>query len=169
MLALLVHCHANGISSSRRIERATYRAAHPGRQARPRRPPSERQGNLTGPDSAQMRRSDAHGHPQGLRCLGRGLRRGRPVILATSLVATSAGAPGLAAAILGLQATLGLPRTVLADTGYASGKALARLQALGIEPLVAIGRTRTQRPHGPHGFRPQRHPGRHAGLPSHGA
>ncbi len=43
------------------------------------------------------------------------------------------------------------PRTVLADTGYASGPAVAALRARGIEPLVAIGRTQ---PHRPYDFRP---------------
>jgi hypothetical protein len=40
---------------------------------------------------------------------------------------------------------------VLADTGYASGPAVEALQAQGIEPLVAIGRTQ---PHRPYDFRP---------------
>lgn len=47
--------------------------------------------------------------------------------------------------------TIGLPQTVLADTGFASGPAVAELQAHGIEPLVAIGRTQ---PHRPYDFRP---------------
>src|SRR6185437_7108317 len=53
--------------------------------------------------------------------------------------------------ILGMQSTVGLPERVLADTGYASGPAIAALQAEGIEPLVAIGRTQ---PHRPYDFRP---------------
>ena len=44
-----------------------------------------------------------------------------------------------------------LPAVVLADTGYASRPAVAALQARGIEPLVAIGRTQPQRPYD---FRP---------------
>jgi len=47
--------------------------------------------------------------------------------------------------------TIGLPSAVLADTGFASGPAVAALQARGIEPLVAIGRTQ---PHRPYDFRP---------------
>jgi hypothetical protein len=46
---------------------------------------------------------------------------------------------------------IGLPKIVLADTGFASGQAVATLQARGIEPLVAIGRTQ---PHRPYDFRP---------------
>ncbi len=52
--------------------------------------------------------------------------------------------------ILGMGATIGLPKTVLADAGFASGPAVADLQAQGVEPLVAIGRTQ---PHRPYDFR----------------
>lgn len=50
-----------------------------------------------------------------------------------------------------MQSTIGLPKRVLADTGYASGPAVAALQAHGIEPIVAIGRTQ---PHRSYDFRP---------------
>ena len=45
-----------------------------------------------------------------------------------------------------MQDTIGLPTTVLTDTGYASADAVAALQAT-IEPLVASGRTQPQRPY----------------------
>jgi hypothetical protein len=50
---------------------------------------------------------------------------------------------------------IGLPRTVLADTGFASAEAVAALEAKKIEPLVAIGRTQ---PHRPYDFRPPPEP-----------
>jgi len=50
-----------------------------------------------------------------------------------------------------MKQTIGLPKTVLADTGFASGPAVAAPQAEEIEPLVAIGRTQ---PHRPYDFRP---------------
>jgi hypothetical protein len=50
-----------------------------------------------------------------------------------------------------MENTLGLPRTVLADAGFASGKAVAALETRNIEPLVAIARTQ---PHRPYDFRP---------------
>jgi hypothetical protein len=53
--------------------------------------------------------------------------------------------------VLSMENTIGLPSRVLADTGYASGPAVADLQARHIEPLVAIGRTQPQRPYD---FRP---------------
>jgi hypothetical protein len=50
-----------------------------------------------------------------------------------------------------MRETVGLPRVMLADAGYASGRAVAELEACGIEPLVTI--TRTQ-PHRLYDFRP---------------
>jgi hypothetical protein len=76
---------------------------------------------------------------------------GSQLILATGIVATPADAPGFASTILGMQGSIGLPSTVLADTGFASGPAVAALEAQAIEPLVAIGRTQ---PHRPYDFRP---------------
>jgi len=114
-------------------------------------PPPERQTNLTDPDSALMRRSDAHEYRQAYNAQAVVCADGSQLVLATKLVATSADAPSFAATVLGMQDTIGLPKTVLADTGYASGPAVAALQACGIEPLVAIGRTQPQRPYD---FRP---------------
>lgn len=79
---------------------------------------------------------------------------GSKLILATG-VATPADAPSFAATILGMEGGIGLPRTVLTDTGFASGKAVAALEARGIEPLAAIGRTQ---PHRPYDFRPPPQP-----------
>lgn len=114
-------------------------------------PPPERQSNLTDPDSALMRRSDAHEYRQAYNAQAVVCADGAQLILATNLVATTADAPSFAATILGMQATVGLPERVLADTGYASGPAVQALQAQGVEPLVAIGRTQ---PHRLYDFRP---------------
>jgi transposase len=114
-------------------------------------PPPERQSNLTDPDSALMRRSDAHEYRQACNAQAVVCADGAQLILATNLVATSADAPSLAATILAMQGTIGLPQRVLADTGYASGPAIQALQARDVEPLVAIGRTQ---PHRPYDFRP---------------
>ena len=98
-----------------------------------------------------MRRSDAHEYRQAYNAQAVVCADGAQLILATNLVATTADAPSFAATILGMEATIGLPKTILADTGFASGPAVADLQARGIEPLVAIGRTQPQRPYD---FRP---------------
>ena len=52
---------------------------------------------------------------------------GSQLILAANLVACASDAPGFAATILAMEATIGLPAVVLADTGYASGPAVAAL------------------------------------------
>ena len=114
-------------------------------------PPPERQSNLADPDSALMRRSDAHEYRQAYNAQAVVCADGAQLVLATNLVATSADAPSFAQTILGMQSTVGLPERVLADTGYASGPAVELLQAQGIEPLVTIGRTQ---PHRPYDFRP---------------
>ena len=136
-------------------KRAAYEAKK-GRRGRPPKPPSddpppERQSNLTDPDSALMRRSDAHEYRQAYNAQAVVCAEGSQLILTTDVVATSADAPSFAKTILGMQQGIGLPQTVLADTGFASGEAVATLEAQGIEPLVAIGRTQ---PHRPYDFRP---------------
>jgi len=109
-------------------------------------PPSERQSNLTDLDSALKRRSDAHEYRQACNAQAVVCAEGPQLVLATNLVATSADAPSFAATVLGVRDTVGLPQTVLADTGYASGPTVKALKANKIEPLVTIGRTQPHRP-----------------------
>jgi transposase len=140
-------------------KRAAYEAKT-GRRGRPPKPPeddppSTRQTNLTDPDSALMRRSDAHEYRQAYNAQAVVCAEGSQLILATGVVATPADAPSFAATILGMEQGIGLPSTVLADTGFASGEAVATLEAQGVEPLVAIGRTQ---PHRPYDFRPPPEP-----------
>lgn len=139
--------------------RAAYEAKK-GRRGRPPKPPEDdppptRQSNLTDPDSALMRRSDAHEYRQAYNAQAVVCAEGSQLILATGVVATPADAPSFASTILGMEGGIGLPKTVLADTGFASAEAVATLQAQNIEPLVAIGRTQ---PHRPYDFRPPPQP-----------
>lgn len=136
-------------------KKATY-DAKTGRRGRPPKPPEDdppptRQSNLTDPDSALMRRSDAHEYRQAYNAQAVVCAEGSQLILATNLTACPSDAPSFAATILGMEGGIGLPRTVLADTGFASAEAVAALEAQKIEPLVAIGRTQ---PHRPYDFRP---------------
>jgi hypothetical protein len=98
-----------------------------------------------------MRRSDAHEYRQAYNAQAVVCAEGSQLILSTGVVATTADAPSFAATVLAMEGTVGLPGAVLADTGFASGKAVADLEARGIEPLVAIGRAQ---PHRPYDFRP---------------
>lgn len=136
-------------------KKAAYDAKR-GRRGRPPVPPDDtppptRQSNLTDPDSALMRRSDAHEYRQAYNAQAVVCAEGTQLILATGITASPADAPSFAATVLAMEKTIGLPRVVLADTGFASGPAVADLQARDIEPLVAIGRTQ---PHRPYDFRP---------------
>ncbi|MFT8720713.1 IS1182 family transposase [Acetobacter sp.] len=128
-----------------------------GRRARPPKepddePPPDRQINLTDPDSRLMRRSDAHEYRQAYNAQAVVCAEGSQLILENGVVVTTADAPSFAATILGMEERIGLPRTVLADTGFASGKAIQTLQASGVDPLVAIGRPVNRRPYD---FRPE--------------
>lgn len=113
--------------------------------------PSDRQ--LDRPVSQLIRHDAAgsHEYRQAYNAQAVVCANGAQLILATNLTACASDAPNFSAIILTMQADIGLPRVVLADTGFASGPAVAALQAQGIEPLVAIGRTQ---PHRPYDFRP---------------
>lgn len=102
-----------------------------------------------------MRRSDAHEYRQAYNAQAVVCADGSQLILATNLAATTADAPSFASTVLGMKQTIGLPKTVLADTGFASGPAVEALQAEEVEPGVAIGSTQ---PHRPYDFRPPAKP-----------
>lgn len=114
-------------------------------------PPSERQINLTDPDSHLMRRSDAHEFRQAYNAQAVVCAEGSQLIVTTDVVATSADAPSFADTVLSMEDMIGLPKIVLADTGYASGQAVQELRKKGVDPLVAIGRPCARRPYD---FRP---------------
>ena len=123
-----------------------------GRPSRPTEtPPPERQTNLTDPDSQLMRKSKAHEYRQAYNAQAVVCAEGSQLILATNMATTPSDQPTFAATILAMENTIGLPRTVLADAGFASGEAVAKLEARQIEPLVAIAKTQ---PHRPYDFRP---------------
>jgi hypothetical protein len=131
-----------------------------GRRGRPPKPPDEtpppdRQSNLTDPDSQLMRKSKAHEYRQAYNAQAVVCAEGSQLILATNMANTPSDQPTFAATILAMEHTIGLPRTVLADAGFASGEAVAELQARQIEPLVALARTQ---PHRPYDFRPPPEP-----------
>lgn len=114
-------------------------------------PPPDRQSNLTDPDSQLMRKSKAHEYRQAYNAQAVVCAEGSQLILATNMATTPSDQPTFAATILAMEKTVGLPRIVLADAGFASGAAVAQLEARNIEPLVAIARTQ---PHRPYDFRP---------------
>ena len=98
-----------------------------------------------------MRKSKHHEYRQAYNAQAVVCAEGTQLSLATNMATTPSDQPTFAATILEMENTIGLPQTVLADAGYASGEAVAKLQARNIEPLVAIARTQ---PHRPYDFRP---------------
>ncbi|EHH66877.1 transposase IS1182 family protein [Gluconobacter morbifer G707] len=114
-------------------------------------PPPDRQISLTDPDSRLMRRSDTHEFRQAYNAQAVVCAEGSQLIVTTGVAAPSADAPSFIDTVLSMEDTIGLPEKVLADTGYASGQAVRKLQEKGIDPLVAIGRPCARRPYD---FRP---------------
>ncbi len=181
MLALLIHCYANGIFSSRRIERATWRdiavrfvAAnlHPDHDTGGDLPAVQqgrhRGGFPAGPAAGARDRAAAAGHGvdrrhqdrrQRLQDTLHTLRPGSAITDQAGKRHCRSDGPGRSGRRRDPRSagthTIGLPTTVLADTGYASGSAVAALEEHGVEPLVAIGRTQ---PHRPYDVRPPREP-----------
>jgi hypothetical protein len=127
----------------------TARVANPNRLTMSRL--QKRQTNLTDPDSSLMRKSKAHEYRQAYNAQAVVCADGAQLILATNVANTPTDQPTFAPTILGMAQTIGLPKTVLADTGFASGPAVKALQEREILPLVAIARTQ---PHRPYDFRP---------------
>jgi transposase len=139
--------------------KATYDAKK-GRRGRPPKPPDEtpppeRQINLTDPDSQLMRKSEAHEFRQAYNAQAVVCAEGSQLILATNMATTPSDQPTFADTILAMEHTIGLPHTVLADAGFASGAAVAKLEAKKIEPLIAIAKTQ---PHRLYDFRPPPQP-----------
>src|SRR5215210_2999500 len=102
-------------------KKAAYDAKRGRRRGRPPKPPEgepppERQSNLSDPDSALMRRSDAHEYRQAYNAQAVVCADGSQLILTTGVVATTADAPSFAATVLAMEGTVGLPGAVLADT-----------------------------------------------------
>ncbi|MGH9486946.1 MAG: transposase [Terriglobales bacterium] len=140
-------------------KKAAYDAKK-GRCGRPPKPPDEtppadRQSNLTDPASQPMRKSKAPEYRQAYNAQAVVCAEGSQLILATNVATTPSDQPTFAATILAMEDTVGLPKTVLADAGFASREAVAELEARKIEPLVAIARTQ---PHRPYAFRPPPEP-----------
>lgn len=90
--------------------------------------PPDRQISLIDSDSRLMRRSDAHEFRQAYNAQTVVCAEGNQLIVTTDVVATSADAPSFTSTVLSIENTIGLPKMVLADTGYASGQTVRDLR-----------------------------------------
>ena len=142
-------------------ERAAYEEklrAHQARngQGRAPKPPDETpppaaQSNLTDPDSKLMRKSKRHEYRQAYNAQAVVDADGSQLVLAADVGQTPSDQPMFEPTITRMIDTVGPPTTVLGDAGYASGEAVAALEARDIEVLVAVSRPQAERPYD---FRP---------------
>ena len=142
-------------------ERAAYEEklrAHQARngQGRPPKPPDDTpppaaQSNLTDPDSKLMRKSKRHEYRQAYNAQAVVDADGSQLVLAADVGQTPSDQPMFEPTITRMIDTVGPPTTVLGDAGYASGEAVAALEARDIEVLVAVSRPQAERPYD---FRP---------------
>lgn len=110
---------------------------------RPPSPPSEtprpeEQTNLTDPESRIMRKSKRSEYRQSYNAQAAVDADGTQLILGCAVSQCASDANELVSAVAAIPEPIGKPSTVLADTGYANGDAVAELQKNDIEVLVAI-------------------------------
>jgi len=118
-------------------------------------PRPNEQSNLSDPDSRLMRKSEKHEYRQAYNAQAVVDAGGSQLILGARVSNSSSDRGELVADIAAIPAALGRPATILADNGYASGDAVAKLAASGIEALVATGTAGRRRRHD---FRPAKAP-----------
>jgi hypothetical protein len=116
-------------------------------------PPPDAQSNLTDADSALMRKSKRHEYRQAYNAQAVVDADASQLVLASGVSRNASDAPSFEETIDRLCAEVGQPTTVLGDGGYANGEAVARLEARGIEVLVAVSRPEGERLYD---FRPPR-------------
>lgn len=123
---------------------------------RPPSPPSEtprpeQQSNLTDPDSRLMRKNKRSAYRQSYNAQAAVDADGSQLVLGARVSQCPADANELAVTVDAIPASVGAASCVLGDTGYANGAEVAKLEARGMEVLVATpGRARRR----PHDFRP---------------
>lgn len=143
------------------VQHTTYeekRRAHEARNGRGRAPkppddtpPPDAQSNLTDPDSKLMRKSTRHEYRQAYNAQAVVDADGSQLVLAADVGQTPSDQPMFEPTIATLIETVGSPTTVLGDAGYASGEAVAAIEARKIEVLVAVSCPQSERPYD---FRP---------------
>ena len=138
-------------------ERADYekrKQSHDDRNGagRPPSPPSEtprpeEQSNLTDPESQIMRKSKRSEYRQAYNAQAAVDADGTQLILGVNVSQCASDANELVPTVTAIPESIGKPETVLADTGYANGEAVATLQNKGSEVLVATRGDNHRRAH----------------------
>ena len=115
------------------------------------KPPPAQQSNLTDPDSRIMRKSRRSEYRQSYNAQAAVDADGSQLVLGARVSQCASDANELVATVDAIPASLGSASCVLADTGFANGEEVARLEARSMEVLVATRATARRRPHD---FRP---------------
>ncbi len=108
-------------------------------------PPDDVQSNLTDPDSKLMRKSKRHEYRQAYNAQAVVDAEGSQLVLAANVAQSPSDAPTFEETIDMVCDELGAPDTILADGGYANGDQVAKLEARGIEVLIAVSRPENER------------------------
>lgn len=121
-----------------------------GGRGRAPKPPSEvpdddRQTNLTDPDSRIMRKNKRSEYRQAYNGEVAVDADGSQLVLSSHVTNCASDRNELLPAVAGIDAALGRPQTVLADSGFANGTAVAELDGQNIDVLVATGTEARQR------------------------
>ena len=102
-------------------------------------PKPNKQSNLTDPDSAVMRKSKHHENRQAYNAQAMVDADGTMLVLATDVVTTTNDRAGLPAMLKEMEERNALPKTLLADAGYAGANVIEYLKQHNITPLIAVG------------------------------
>jgi transposase len=119
----------------------------------PPRPEAHEQVNLTDHESRIMRKNDRSSYEQAYNAQAVVDADGTMLVLGVRVSDQGPDAGQLVLDVEAVPQELGPVVTVLADTGYANGTTVQKLQGQGIEVLVALGR-QTENGHKHHDFRP---------------
>ena len=114
-------------------------------------PRPDEQTNLVDPDSRIMRKNKQAEYRQSYNAQAAVDADGSMLILAAPVSQCASDANELIPTLDAIPEIIGKPSTVLADTGYANGEAIAEIEQRGIEALVAIAVIAHPPPVGQHG------------------
>lgn len=140
MLALLLYSYSHGIFGSRRIERATWKDVSVRYICGNQHPDPKQQINLTDPDSRIMRKNKASAYEQAYNAQAVVDAQGAMLVVGARVTDNGPDSGELALDIEAVPEEAGAVTKVLADTGFANGATVKKLQKQGIEVLVALGR-----------------------------
>lgn len=118
-------------------------------------PADSEQANLTDDDSRIMRKNSRSEFIQGYNAQAVVDAEGTMLVVASRVTNNAADANELTADVEAIPASVGKPETILADSGYASGESIAKVQAGGMRVLVPVSRAAASEARR-HDFRPQK-------------